>query len=108
VPSVIGASCPAPRRGMYGPRGRRRPPWGHFPSHVLASLSGRPATLAVTATPITFHGARRRGGKLPPVTVSAVYAQEPSPPPGEEPVEWLLLTSLPGTDFPRACLVVQW
>jgi Transposase Tn5 dimerisation domain len=68
----------------------------------------RSATLSVTATPVPFHGARRLGGTLPPVTVSAVYAQEPSPPPGEEPVEWLLLTSLPVTDFLRACLVVQW
>src|SRR5262249_1497431 len=65
----------------------------------------RPVTLAVTAKSVTFQGARRLGGNLPPVTVSAVYAQEPSPPPGEAPVE---LTSLPGTDCPRACLVVQW
>jgi hypothetical protein len=48
----------------------------------------RPVTLAVTATPVTFDGARRPGGNLPPVTVSAVYAQEPSPPAGAEPVEW--------------------
>jgi len=68
----------------------------------------RPVTLSVTAKPVTFHGARRLGGNLPPVKVSAVYAQEPSPPQGEDPVEWLLLTSLPVTDFPRACLVVQW
>jgi Transposase DNA-binding/Transposase Tn5 dimerisation domain len=68
----------------------------------------RPVTLAVTAKSVTFYGARRPGGKLPPVTVSAVYAQEPNPPEGEEAVEWLLLTSLPVTDFPRACLVVQW
>ena len=68
----------------------------------------RSATLSVTAKPVTFYGARRPGGKLPPVTVSAIYAQEPSPPQGEEPIEWLLLTSLPATDFPRACTVVQW
>jgi hypothetical protein len=68
----------------------------------------RPVTLAVTAKPVTFQGARRPGGKLPPVTVSAVSAQEPSPPQGEEPLEWLLLTSLPVTDFSRACTVVQW
>jgi hypothetical protein len=68
----------------------------------------RPVTLSVTATPVTFQGARRPGGKLPPVTVSAVYTQEPSPPQGEAPIEWLLLTSLPVTDFPRACTVVQW
>jgi hypothetical protein len=68
----------------------------------------RPVTLSVTAKPVTFQGARRPGGKRPPGTVSAVYAQEPSPPQGEEPVEWLLLTSLPVTDFPGACTVVQW
>jgi hypothetical protein len=39
----------------------------------------RPVTLSVTAKPVTFYGARRPGGKLPPVTVSAVYAKEPSP-----------------------------
>jgi hypothetical protein len=48
----------------------------------------RPVTLAVTAKPVTFQGPRRPGGQLPPVTVSAVYAQEPSPPQGEEPIEW--------------------
>jgi hypothetical protein len=67
----------------------------------------RPVTLSVTAKPVTFYGARRPGGQLPPVTVSAVEAQEPSPPEGEEPVEWLWLTSLPVMDFPRACTVVQ-
>jgi hypothetical protein len=67
----------------------------------------RPVSLSVTAKPVTCSGARRPGGQLPPVTVSAVDAQEPSPPEGEEPVEWLLLTHLPVTDFPRACTVVQ-
>jgi hypothetical protein len=68
----------------------------------------RAATLAVTATPVTCHGARRPGGKLPPVTVSAVYVQASSSPPGETPIEWLRLTSVPVTDFPRACTVGQW
>jgi hypothetical protein len=68
----------------------------------------RPATLAVTATQVTFHGARRPGGNLPPVEVSVVDAKEPSSPQGEEPVAWLRLTSLPATEFLRACPVVQW
>jgi hypothetical protein len=46
----------------------------------------RPVPLAVTAKLVTFYGARRPGGKLPPVTVSAVYAQESSPPQSEDPV----------------------
>jgi transposase Tn5 family protein len=68
----------------------------------------RQITLAVTATQVTFHGARRPGGKLPPVEVRAVYAKESSPPQDDEPVEWWLLTSLPVTDFLRACTVVHW
>jgi hypothetical protein len=68
----------------------------------------RPVTLAVTATQVTFHGARRPGGKLPPLEVSAVYAKELSPAQAEEPVEWLLLTSLPVRDFASACTVVHW
>jgi hypothetical protein len=67
----------------------------------------RPVTLAVTAQPVTFDGARRPGGNLPPVTVSAVYAQEPTPPAGEDAVAWLVRTSLPVTDCPRAGLVGQ-
>jgi hypothetical protein len=68
----------------------------------------RPVTLAVTANPVTCSGARRPGGRLPPVTVSAVDAQEPTPPEGEAAVAWWWLTRLPVTDFPRACLVGQW
>jgi DDE family transposase len=78
---------------------------------TLARHPARPpcqVTLAVTATHVTLHGARRPGGKLPPVEVSAVYAKEPSPPPGEAPVEWLFLTSVPVRDFASACTVVHW
>jgi hypothetical protein len=75
---------------------------------ALGTLTIELTRQPVTAKPVTFHGARRPGGKLPPVTVSAVYAQESSPPHGEEPIEWLRLTSLPVTDFSRACTVVQW
>lgn len=48
----------------------------------------RPVTCSVTAKPVTFPGARRPAGTLPPVTGSAVEAQEPSPPQGEEPLAW--------------------
>lgn len=68
----------------------------------------RQVTLRVAGKRVTFHGARRPGGRLPPVEVVAVYAKEYRPPRGEEPVEWLLLTSLPVADFPSACTVVQW
>ena len=56
---------------------------------------------------VTFTGARRCGGRLPPVEVTVIYAKERRPPKGAEPVEWLLLTSLPVEDFPSACTAVQ-
>lgn len=77
----------------------------------LTRQADRPArrvTLSVKALPVTFYGARRLGGRLPPVQVWAIYALELKPPKGEEPIEWLLLTSVPVNDFLGACLVMQW
>jgi hypothetical protein len=68
----------------------------------------RRVTLTVRARPVTFQGARRPGGRLPPVQVWAVYAKELKPPKGEEPLEWLLLTSVPIEGFAGACTVVHW
>jgi Transposase DNA-binding len=68
----------------------------------------RQVTLRIAVKRVTFNGVRRPGGRLPPVEVVAVYAKECRPPSSEEPVEWLLLTSLPVADFPSACTVVQW
>jgi hypothetical protein len=88
-----------PPTGSVGPRTRdltrqpARPP--------------RPVPLAVVATPVTGQGARRPGGKLPPVPGSAVYAQDSSPPQGEAPSAWPLLPSGPVTDGPRAGPVGQ-
>lgn len=77
----------------------------------LSRQADRPArrvTLKVKALPVTFKGARRPGGRLPSVQLWAVYAIECKPPQGEEPIEWLLLTSVPVADFSGACLVMQW
>jgi hypothetical protein len=68
----------------------------------------RQVTLRVAVKRVTCNGARRPGGRWPPVGVVAVYAKECQPPSGEEPVEWLLLTSLPVAAFPSAWTVVQW
>jgi hypothetical protein len=42
------------------------------------------------------------------VQVWAVYATECKPPKGEEPIEWLFLTSVPVESFATAGLVMQW
>jgi hypothetical protein len=40
--------------------------------------------------------------------VPVIDAKERSPPKGAEPVEWRLLTSVPGEDFSHAWTVGQW
>ena len=73
-----------------------------------ADRPSRRVTLSVKARAVTFNGARRPGGRLPPMQVWAVYTTELKPPKGEDPIEWLLLTSVPAEDFAGACTVVQW
>ncbi len=58
--------------------------------------SAREATVTVRAMRVTLKGPwRPEGEKLPPVTVNVVLVREENPPEGEEPIQWLLLTSLP-------------
>lgn len=89
---------------------REAQPLGRLP-FALARTPERPPrqlTVTVTAKQGTLQQARRPEGSLPPVAVAAIQAQEVAPPPGEEVVEWLLLTSLPVMDCARAWTVVQW
>jgi hypothetical protein len=52
---------------------------------------------------------RRRDGKeLVDVEVNAVLVPEGIPPEGEEPIEWLLLTSLPIADLQQVLAVVEY
>ncbi len=57
--------------------------------------AARVAELSVRASEVTLKPPYRADRKLPEVTVRAVLAREIDPPDGVEPVEWLLLTSLP-------------
>jgi hypothetical protein len=55
----------------------------------------RTAAVDIRAARVTLRGPDRPGGKLPDLEVNAVLVTERDPPPGAEPVEWLLLTDLP-------------
>jgi hypothetical protein len=57
--------------------------------------AARTATLTVRAGTVTLKPPYRQGRTLAPVTVNAVLVQEIDPPRDAEPVEWLLITSLP-------------
>lgn len=55
----------------------------------------RQATVEVRAKTLTLRPPYRPDRKLPSVTVNVVVVREPNPPPGEPPVEWVLVTTLP-------------
>jgi len=63
-------------------RGRRQP------------RESREARVVVRAARVTLRPPWRADRKLPAVTVNVVLVSEVDPPPGDEPVEWLLLTNL--------------
>jgi hypothetical protein len=77
-------------------RGRRQP------------RESRTATVEVRAATVTLRAPQRRGGSLSPVTVNVVQVRESDPPPDDEPVEWLLLTSLPIATAEQIRQVVQY
>ena len=59
------------------------------------SRSPRVATIGIRASQVTIRGPARPGGKLPDVALNVVEAVELDPPAGEEPIRWVLFTTLP-------------
>jgi hypothetical protein len=55
----------------------------------------RRVKVEVRAACVTLRPPSRPDRQLPPVVVNVVLVREPNPPPGETPVEWILITTLP-------------
>jgi hypothetical protein len=68
----------------------------------------REAEVSVRVARVTLRPPWRPGSKLPAVTVNVVLVRENDPPEGDEPVEWLLLTSLPIDDIEQVRQVIQY
>ena len=68
----------------------------------------RQAHVEVRSGNLTLRPPWRADRKLPPITINAVLVREANAPEGDEPIEWLLLTSLPVTDAAQARDVVQF
>jgi len=77
-------------------RGRRQP------------RQSREAEVAVRATRVTLRAPWRPGLVLPSVSVNVVLVSEVNPPPDDEPVEWLLLTSLPIDGIEQVRDIIQY
>lgn len=69
--------------------------------------SARVAIVEVRATTVTLHPPHRKGKKLPPVTFQVVMAAEKDPPPNQESIDWILMTSLKVTDFNSAVEIIE-
>lgn len=77
----------------------------------LAAAPDRPARHVVQtlrAARVKLRPPSRVGSKLSEVEVTAILAWEESPPQGVEPVQWLLLTSLPVASGAEAEEKVRW
>jgi hypothetical protein len=70
--------------------------------------AGRMARVTVRAAKVLLRGPARPGLKLPDIYVHAILVKEENPPRDEEPVEWLLLTSLPIDTFADVTTVLDY
>jgi Transposase DNA-binding/Transposase Tn5 dimerisation domain len=70
--------------------------------------SGRRARVTIRAAQVWLRGPARPGRKLPDVQVNAILVKEENPPAGEEPIEWLLLTSLPVATLAEVTAVLDY
>jgi Transposase Tn5 dimerisation domain/Transposase DNA-binding len=72
------------------------------------SRTARKAEVAVRAARVCLRGPSRPGGKLADATVNVVLVREESPPEGAEPIEWILLTSLPIGTVEEVLRVIEY
>lgn len=68
----------------------------------------RDATLEVRFAPVPIKPPARLGSSHPTLKLWAVWAEEVAPPPGAEPISWMLLTSLPVLTVEQALEKLQW
>lgn len=68
----------------------------------------RLATIEVRACCVTLHAPPRFDRKLPNVSVNVVLVEETGTPEGQEPIQWLLVTSLPIETDEQVRMIVQY
>lgn len=67
----------------------------------------REAQMRLRHAQVTLKAPRRKPD-LPEVTLWAVWSREENPPEGVQPLEWMLLTSVPTETFEQACERIGW
>jgi hypothetical protein len=87
---------------------RRREPKSKDGRKRKQPREARIAEVTVRAARVRLRGPSRPGGRLPDVDVNVVLVRETAPPPGEEPIEWILLTSLPIGTVEEVLRVIEY
>lgn len=88
--------------------GARAQPAGSKQRRVHPARKGRPARLRISCARVRIPRPAQRPGDLPDfLELTFVRAWEPNPPPNENAVEWMLLTTEPA-DLEAAVRVVDW
>ena len=72
------------------------------------SREGRTAEVEVRAARVTLQSPANSDRPLPPVAVNVVLVRELNPPQGEDPIEWILLTTLPIHTIEDVRKIVQY
>src|ERR1700678_785242 len=70
--------------------------------------AARGAELVVRASSVTLRPPYRQDEKLPPVALNVVLVQESNPPAEADPVDWMLLTSLPIDEPNQIMQVIEY
>lgn len=63
---------------------------------------------SLKAKRLRLYPPHRTGRKLAVVEVSVIKLSEINPPKGEQPIEWIILTSLPVDTLEEAVTIIQW
>ena len=73
-----------------------------------ATRAARIAHVEVRARSLVLSPPPRFDRNLPPVPVNVVLVEEPQPPSGEAPIQWLLITTLPISDHDEVVRVIEY
>jgi hypothetical protein len=72
------------------------------------SRVGRQAMVEIRACSVTIKAPENRKFNIASITLNAVLVHEPNPPAGEEPIEWILLTTLPISTLDEVCTIIRY
>ena len=78
----------------------------HLELRARPGSMAREACLELRSVSVSLRGSWRPGGKLPPLTLNVVEAREINAPSGQEPIHWVLLSSLSCERFVEARRIV--